>query len=74
MATPHHSRRGSMAYYPRVRAKNIVARIRTWPEISGNVRIQGFAGYKVGMTHIEMIDYRKTSVTAGQPILVPVTV
>ncbi len=74
MATPHHSRRGSMAYYPRVRAKSAVARIRSWPEIAGNVRIQGFAGYKVGMTHIEMIDYRKTSVTAGQPILVPVTV
>ncbi|BAB59470.1 ribosomal protein large subunit L3 [Thermoplasma volcanium GSS1] len=74
MATPHHSRRGSMAYYPRVRAKSIEPRIRSWPEISGPVKVQGFAGFKVGMTHVEMVDYRKTSVTAGQPIFVPVTV
>ena len=74
MATPHHLRRGSMAYYPRVRAKSLDPKIRSWPEIKGEVKVQGFAGFKVGMTHVEMIDYRKKSVTAGQPILVPVTV
>ena len=74
MATPHHSRRGSMAYYPRVRAKKIGADIRSWPEIEGNAKIQAFAGYKVGMTHIQMTDYRKTSVTAGKTIMAPVTV
>ncbi len=74
MATPHHSRRGSMAYYPRVRAKKIGADIRSWPEIEGKAKIQAFAGYKVGMTHIQMTDYRKTSVTAGKTIMAPVTV
>ena len=74
MATPHHSRSGSMAYYPRVRAKKIGADIRSWPEIEGNAKIQAFAGYKVGMTHIQMTDYRKTSVTAGKTIMAPVTV
>ncbi len=74
MATPHHSRRGSMAYYPRVRAKKIGAEIRSWPEIEGKSKIQAFAGYKVGMTHIQVTDYRKTSVTAGKTIMVPVTV
>ncbi|WP_061950558.1 50S ribosomal protein L3 [Acidiplasma cupricumulans] len=73
MATPHHSRRGSMAYYPRVRAKN-GADIRSWPEIEGKAKIQAFAGYKVGMTHIQMTDYRKNSVTAGKTIMAPVTV
>ncbi len=74
MATPHHSRRGSMAYYPRVRAKKIGADIRSWPEVDGKLKIQAFAGYKVGMTHIQMTDYRKTSVTAGKTIMAPVTV
>ncbi len=63
-----------MAYYPRVRAKKIGADIRSWPEIEGNAKIQAFAGYKVGMTHIQMTDYRKTSVTAGKTIMAPVTV
>ncbi|HII82519.1 MAG TPA: 50S ribosomal protein L3 [Ferroplasma sp.] len=74
MATPHHSRRGSMAYYPRVRAKKIGAEIRSWPEIEGKSKIQAFAGYKVGMTHVQVTDYRKTSVTAGKTVMVPVTV
>lgn len=74
MATPHHSRRGSMAYYPRVRAKRIQGDIRSWPEIEGQTKVQAFAGYKVGMTHIQMVDYRKNSVTAGQVIMAPVTV
>ena len=74
MATPHHSRRGSTAYYPRKRAKSPAGRIRSWPEVSGTPRIQGFAGYKVGMTHVEMLDYRKSSVTAGQSIVSAVTV
>ncbi len=63
-----------MAYYPRVRAKKIGADIRSWPEIEGKAKIQAFAGYKVGMTHIQMTDYRKTSVTAGKTIMAPVTV
>ncbi|MEM0139356.1 MAG: 50S ribosomal protein L3 [Ferroplasma sp.] len=74
MATPHHSRRGSMAYYPRVRAKKIGADIRSWPEADGKPKIQAFAGYKVGMTHMQVVDYRKTSVTAGKTIMAPVTV
>ncbi|MDS0256693.1 50S ribosomal protein L3 [Thermoplasmatales archaeon AK] len=74
MATPHHSRRGSMGYYPRVRAKRQQADIRSWPEIEGHAKIQGFAGYKVGMTHVEMVDYRKYSVTAGQNLVSAVTI
>ena len=48
--------------------------IRSWPELDGSPKIQAFAGYKVGMTHIEMTDYRKYSVTAGQSIASAVTV
>ena len=36
--------------------------------------VEGFAGYKVGMTHAFIVDYRKRSTTAGQELSVPVTV
>ena len=36
--------------------------------------MEGFAGYKVGMTHAFIVDYRKRSTTAGQELSVPVTV
>ena len=74
MGSAHHPRRGSMAYYHRKRAKSIVPRIRTWPEIEDGPRIQGFAGYKAGMTHLLTIDWRKKTTTAGQEIWTPVTV
>ncbi|EQB66893.1 MAG: hypothetical protein AMDU2_EPLC00006G0450 [Thermoplasmatales archaeon E-plasma] len=74
MSTPHHPRRGSIGYYPRKRAKKMQGSIRSWPEIEGNPKLQAFAGYKVGMTHIEFTDYRKSSVTAGKNIVSAVTV
>jgi large subunit ribosomal protein L3 len=36
--------------------------------------MEGFAGFKVGMTHAFIVDYRKRSTTAGQELAVPVTV
>jgi len=44
-----------MAYYPRARAKSIVARVRRWPRVD-EVKPLGFAGYKVGMTHVFAIE------------------
>jgi large subunit ribosomal protein L3 len=38
------------------------------------LRLQGFVGYKAGMTHVFMIDDRKGSLTAGQEIVMPATV
>ncbi len=69
----HRPRRGSLAFSPRKRAKSIVPRIRSWPECD-RVRMQGFAGYKAGMTHVVMIDDRKNSPTYGEEVVVPVTV
>lgn len=74
MATPHHPRRGSTGYYPRVRKRSLRATIRSWPEVDGKPKVEGFAGYKVGMTHVEMVDYRKYSTTAGQNIVSAATV
>lgn len=75
MPTRRRPRKGSLGYSPRKRAKSITARVTSWPETTGDeVKLQGFAGYKAGMTHAIVVDYRTKSTTAGQEIQVPVTV
>ncbi len=74
MAKGHRPRRGSLAFSPRKRAKSHIARFRSWPESSNAPKLQGFAGYKVGMTHVVMIDDTKNSLTEGAEISIPVTV
>jgi large subunit ribosomal protein L3 len=67
-------RRGSKGFGPRKRAITQTPRLDSWPEISEGPKVQGFAGYKAGMTHAFIVDHRKTSTTSGQEIKVPVTV
>ncbi|HTT17196.1 MAG TPA: 50S ribosomal protein L3 [Thermoplasmata archaeon] len=74
MARRHRPRRGSLAYSPRSRSVRPVPRIRSWPPGPKAPAIEGFAGFKVGMTHAFLVDYRKRSTTAGQEVAVPVTV
>lgn len=74
MARRHRPRRGSLAYSPRVRASRPVPRIRSWPTGPKTPAVEGFAGYKVGMSHAFIVDYRKRSTTANQELAVPVTV
>ncbi len=69
----HRPRRGSLAYMPRVRAPRQIAQVRAWPA-EARLCLQGFAGYKAGMTQLFMIDDRKGSLTSGEEISVPVTV
>ncbi len=66
-------RQGSMQYWPRSRAADIVAHIRTWPA-SKDAKLLGFPGYKVGMTHVILTDNRPNSLTKNDDIQVPVTV
>ncbi|MDI6826646.1 MAG: 50S ribosomal protein L3 [Candidatus Aenigmarchaeota archaeon] len=66
-------RAGSLAFWPRKRAKRIYPRVKTWPETE-KIKIAGFAGYKSGMAHVSIIDNRKYSLTKGQEITVPVTI
>lgn len=64
-------RRGSMAYWPRVRAANMSPRVRAWNlDVQG---LAGFAGYKAGMTSILVVD-DSNSPTKGQEIVKPVTI
>lgn len=66
-------RAGSLAFWPRVRAKRIYPRVKTWPSTE-KVKILGFAAYKAGMAQVVVIDNRKNSPTKGEEITVPVTI
>lgn len=73
MAKRHSPRHGSLQYWPRKRAKKEVPRIRNWVQLD-MLGLLGFAGYKVAMTRIFVIDSDKNSPTKGQEISIPVTI
>jgi large subunit ribosomal protein L3 len=66
-------RHGSLMYWPRKRAKSMVARVRTW-STSKEPKLLGFGGYKVGMTHAIVTDNRPNSITKGEGIQCPITI
>ena len=75
MAKRSHPRRGSMAFSPRKRSARHFGHVKSWPETDASeVRVQGFAGWKAGMTHVMARDMNPRSNSAGQEIRIPVTV
>jgi len=71
----HAPRHGSLAYLPRKRAENLLAKIRFWPRIESETpRLLGFTGYKAGMTHVFTIEDRKRSPDFGKEVIRPSTV
>jgi large subunit ribosomal protein L3 len=73
MTRHHQPRKGSIAFSPRKRAAKETPRISSWPEVKEPVLL-GFPGYKVGMTHVTMLDNTKNSPTEGMEISTPVTI
>ena len=73
MPRTRQPRAGSMQFWPRVRARYVYARIRNWPA-SKEAKPLGFAGYKVGMTHLMINDNRPNSLTKGTDIFYPTTI
>ncbi|OYT67327.1 50S ribosomal protein L3, partial [ANME-1 cluster archaeon ex4572_4] len=73
MSKRHRPRRGSLAFSPRTRARSETCRIKREERAAGR-RIQGFAGYKAGMTHLILADNAPHSLTKGMEISVPATV
>ncbi len=64
-----------MQYWPRKRARRIYARVGSWD--SKNVKgvgFLGFPGYKVGMTHVCVVDNFSHSLSKGTEISYPVTI
>ena len=75
MADRSKPRRGSMGYSPRKRANRQFSRISSWPESdSSEIRVQGFAGWKAGMTHVLIRDNNPHSPSAQQEVRKAVTV
>jgi len=67
-------RHGSLAFRPRARFKRLTPRIRFWPEVDGETRLLGFAGYRVGMTHGFTIDTSESSPFRGKEVFTPITI
>jgi large subunit ribosomal protein L3 len=63
-----------MGYSPRKRAVSETPRFNSWPDDDGQPGVQGFAGYKAGMTHVVMINDEPNSPREGMEETVPVTV
>jgi len=66
-------RAGSLAYYPRKKAKTIVARFSSFNE-GKDLKILNFYGYKTGMLHIMGLNKHKGSPLMNQRIAIPATV
>lgn len=68
-------RRGSIAFRPRARAKSLEARVRTWPQATGEkTALLGYAGFKVGGIHVLTIDDREKTPNFGKHLLNTATV
>ncbi len=73
MPTIRRPRFGSLAYYPRKRAKREIAKVRAWSN-EKEAKLLGFGGYKVGMAHLMITDNDLNSMTKGETISCPATI
>jgi len=73
MGKARSPRHGSMQFWHRKRARRAYPRIRNYASSNDN-KITGFAGYKVGMTHLLIKSTRPHSMTPGESIFRPVTI
>lgn len=73
MVRHHQPRKGSVAFSPRKRVAKETPRIKSWPKCEES-KLLAIAGYKVGMTHVTVVDSNKNSPTSGMEVSTPVTV
>ena len=74
MPQPSRPRKGSLGFGPRKRAVSETPRFGSWPDDDGQAGVQGFAGYKAGMTHVTLVNDEPNSPREGMEETVPVTV
>ncbi|MFB6203233.1 MAG: 50S ribosomal protein L3 [Candidatus Nanohaloarchaea archaeon] len=72
MVKKHRSRSGSLGTKPKVRAERIYPDVRTW-EDTDELKPLGYAGYKVGMSRVLMVDDTEGA-TRGQEVAEAVTI
>ncbi len=73
MAKGKRPRHGSKAHYPRKRTNRIYPSLNSYQK-TDEERIEGYLGYKAGMTHVMALDTDKNSPSYGQEIQIPVTI
>jgi large subunit ribosomal protein L3 len=73
MGRKNFPRSGSMQFWPRKRAKRVYPRVKSWAKVK-DAKLLGFAGYKVGMTHVMYTDAKGNSLTKGEDIFCPATI
>ncbi len=73
MSKTSKPRRGSLQFAPRKRARRIYPKLKVKPVHKEKV-FNGFAGYKVGMLSVKMIENKKGSVNYGKEVVVPATI
>ncbi|MBV0924850.1 50S ribosomal protein L3 [Halomicroarcula limicola] len=74
MPQPSRPRKGSLGFGPRKRSTTETPRFNSWPSDDGQAGVQGFAGYKAGMTHVVLVNDEPDSPREGMEETVPVTV
>jgi large subunit ribosomal protein L3 len=74
MPQPERPRKGSLGFGPRSRSASETPRFNSWPDDDGQPGLQGFAGYKAGMSHVVMINDEPDSAREGMEETVPVTI
>jgi len=72
MGKAHRPRRGSLQFWPRKRAKKQTPRVKKWTAKESS--ILGFAGFKAGMTHIQVNSKDPKYGKGGEIVNHPVTV
>jgi large subunit ribosomal protein L3 len=73
MPTVRRPRKGSLQFWHRRRSKRNFARVRSWIQ-SNQAKPLGFAGYKVGMTHLIIHDNKKAFIKKNIEIFCPATI
>ena len=74
MPQPSRPRKGSLGFGPRKSSTTETPRFNSWPSDDGQPGVQGFAGYKAGMTHVVLVNDEPNSPREGMEETVPVTV
>ena len=74
MTDNNRIRKGSLQFYPRVRAKKVIPSVN-WSAVKReDFGLLGFIGYKVGMTSVMAKDNTSDSQTKGKRIIIPSTI
>lgn len=74
MADNNRSRKGSLQFYPRVRAKKQIPNVNWGVHKDDSKKLLGFVGYKVAMVSVFVKDNSPDSMTKGKRIIVPATI